>query len=65
MSPTSTVTIRMIYFTTGEGMFTPDDSNVHMSRIQLSGSLISVSTGEACSQESSPSGLGVDIEEFT
>ena len=42
VSPTSTVTLRMIYFTTGEIMFTPADSNVYMTIIQLSGPLISL-----------------------
>ena len=37
MSPTSTVTLRMIYFTTWEVMFTPGDSDVYMTINQLSG----------------------------
>ena len=40
MSPTSTVTLRMIYFTTWEVMFTPGDSDVYMTINQLSGPLI-------------------------
>ena len=47
MSPTTTVLntpISMIYFTTGEVMFTPGDSDVYMTilQVQPSGSLISL-----------------------